>query len=66
MTRWEIETAIAEKTCAWEKANLAALGHDAIDVAMLGYGAFCGVLVLAVTDERPAVWPTPRTVTGKR
>ena len=66
MSRWEIETAIAYKTCAWERSNLAALGHDALDIAMMGFGAFCGVLVIACEDERPAVWQAPRTVTGTR
>ena len=46
---------IAQRVYEAEKCNAEALGYDTMDVAMLSFGAFCGVLSLAYDPERPAV-----------
>ena len=55
MSESSIHMAIAEKVYMVEKLNAAMLGHDGMDMAMLAFGAFCGVLSLAHDPERPAV-----------
>ena len=45
-----------------EKRNAKALGHDGLDVAVLSFGAFCDVLVLAYSEDRPAILTTFRTI----
>lgn len=67
MSRSSIELAIADRVCAAEKIALAALGHDNLDVAMMGFAAYCGVMLIAVEPEKAAVWPrTDTTVMGRR
>jgi hypothetical protein len=57
MSRESIEMAIADKVYQGEKLNAAMLGHDRLELAMLSFGAFCGVYSLIIEPERPAVWP---------
>jgi len=67
MSRSSIEMAIADRVGAAEKITLAALGHDNLDVAMMGFAAYCGVMLIAVEPERSTIWPrTDTTVTGRR
>jgi hypothetical protein len=55
MSKSSVHMAIAEKTYEAEKVNAKMLGFDGLDMAMLAFGAFCGVLSLAHDPERPAV-----------
>lgn len=50
-----IHMVIAEKVYEAEKLNAKMLGLDRLEVAMLSFAAFCGVYVLALEAERPAV-----------
>lgn len=57
MSRSTVELAIADRVMADEKRNAAMLGHDGIDAPLMAFGAFCGVMLIAVEPERDWVWP---------
>lgn len=63
MSRASIAAAVANKVCAAEKLNLAALGHDYLDQVWLSYMAWTETFNRAFETERPYVWPRPRTIT---
>lgn len=52
--REAVELKVADLAYQAEKCHAAALGHDRLDVAMLSIGTFCGVLLLACADDKPA------------
>lgn len=65
MSRERIEMLIAARVYEAEKVHAAMLGCGRLEIAVLSFGAFCGVYALAVEAERPYVWPRPRIVTGR-
>ena len=46
---------VAELAYEAEKRNAKSLGHDRLDAAVLSFRAFCDVLTLAYSDDRPLV-----------
>jgi hypothetical protein len=57
MSQSSIAIRAAELAYEAEKRNAKALGHDRLDSAVLSFGAFCDVLTLAYSDDRPIVRP---------
>lgn len=65
MSRERIEMLILDRVYEAEKVHAAMVGHDRLEVAVLSFGAFCGVYSLIVEPERPYVWQRPRVVIGR-
>ncbi len=64
MSRAQIEMLIADRAYEAEKVHAAMLGHDRLDIALLSFGAFCGVLLIAGEAQRSAVLTRFRPIRG--
>lgn len=65
MSRERIEMLIADRVYEAEKVRAAMAGHDRLEVAVLSFGAFCGVYGMICEPERSHVLPRLRVVTGR-
>lgn len=65
MSESSIHMAIADKACEAERIHAKMLGYDAIQVPFMAFAAFCGVYILALEDEKPAVLTRFRPMVAK-
>lgn len=63
--RSQIEMQIADMVYADEKRHAAMLGYDDIQVPFMSFGAFCGVWLLSLSEDRPAMLTKFRPVQCK-
>lgn len=63
--RSQIEMRIADGVYTDEKRHAAMLGYDGIQVPFMSFGAFCGVWLLSLTPDRPAVLTRFRQIQRK-